>query len=107
MLSPQSYPQHLWIVEVIPRARVRRRITCRRPRWVSIPPTNREPLRQEAGELAGITYVLDELLNLGRRRGGQVADRYRHCEVEQRAYGADAFGRDAKQPVLRHILSPG
>ena len=94
MLSPQSYPQNLWIPEVISRARVRRKIIRRR--WLSIPPTNRGSLRQAAGELAGITYVLDELLNLGCRLGGQAADSDSHCEVEQRAYGADAFGRDAK-----------
>jgi len=94
MLSPQSYPQNLWILEVISRARVRRRITRRR--WLSIPPTNRGSLRQAAGELTGITYVLDELLNLGWRLGGQAADSDSHCEVEQCAYGADAFGRDAK-----------
>ena len=94
MLSPQSYPQNLWIPEVISRARVRRKIIRRR--WLSIPPTNRGSLRQAAGELTGITYVLDELLNLGWRLGGQAADSDSHCEVEQCAYGADAFGRDAK-----------
>ena len=89
MLSPQSYPQNLWILEVASRARARRRITRRR--WLSISPANREFLRQKAGELAGITYVLDERLDLGRRRGGQATDSDSHCEVEQRAYGSDAF----------------
>ena len=90
MLSPQSYPQNLWILEVASRARARRRITRRR--WLSIRPTNRGSLRQAAGELAGVTYVLDELLNLGWRLGGQPTDSDSHCEVEQRTYGSDTFG---------------
>ena len=90
MLSPQSYPQNLWILEVTSRSRVRRKITRRR--WLSIPPANPESLPQKAGELAGITYVLDELLDLGRRLGGQPTDSDSHCEVEQRTYGSDTFG---------------